>query len=93
MRYVDKLKALFFDPSFLSAPPGTALGPTDVTITGRGCVEIVGCKGIEAYEETRISLRVKEGVLSVCGEGLSLKTYRQNRIAVCGRIDLVRFDR
>ena len=92
MRLISKLRRLLFDPDTLSPPPGFAPGPTDVSLAGRGCVEITGCKGIELYEERRIRLRVKEGILSVSGSDLTLKTYHGKNIAVCGRIDAVCFE-
>ena len=91
MRLTERLKKLLFDPAVLSPPPGGKGCPTDISLIGRGCVEVSGCKGIAAYGAQQISLFVKEGILSVHGSDLTLKTYRGGCIAVCGQIDSIDF--
>ena len=86
------IKSAFRDPSGLTIPRAGFIGPTDITLSGRDCIEIVGCKGLTLYENCRISVAIKEGVLTVRGEDLSLKTYCGAQIAVCGRIAGVDFE-
>ena len=73
-------------------PEGTRGGPTEITLCGRRQIEIALCKGICAYGRDRISVYVKEGRLTVTGENLTLKTYRDRRIAVTGKIGQVLFE-
>ena len=73
-------------------PEGTRGGPTEIALCGRRQIEIALCKGICAYGREKISVYVKEGRLTVTGEGLTLKTYRDRRIAITGKIGQVLFE-
>ena len=68
MRLRARLKKAFMNPSGFTLPQSGAIGPTDVTLSGRNSVEIVGCKALTAYEDCKISVAVKEGILTVYGE-------------------------
>ena len=78
------------DPQSLSLPPEIG-GATGISLEGRAFIEIDGCRGLCAYSRNCISVRIKEGILSVYGEELCLKIYHGARIAVCGRISGVSF--
>ena len=86
-----KKSLLSRDPQSLSLPPEIG-GPTGIAMEGRSWIEIDGCRGLCAYSDNCIAVRVKEGVLSVYGEDLCLKVYRGARVAVCGRIGGLSFE-
>ena len=80
------------DPQRLSLPAGMPGGATGIALEGRSYVEIDGCRGLTEYGEARVSMRVKEGALTVTGRGLELKIYHGGRVAVCGDLDGVFFE-
>lgn len=92
MNLKDRIKARLIDPLRLSVPEGTAAGPTDLSLYGRGCVEIEGCVSITEYKEDAITVTVKEGPVSICGTGLCLRAYGKGRIAICGKIERIVLD-
>ena len=89
---LEKLKKQIFDPSSLCPPPGSRFGQTDISLCGRMLLEIDGCYGLTEYSACKISVRIKEGILSVLGKELSLKTYSGARIAVGGSSEEIRFE-
>ena len=86
------LKRILTDPQALTPPAGTVLGGTEIVLCGRDFIEIEGCKGLTAYTEEKICMLVKEGVLCISGQQLSLKIYRGAHIAICGKITGVLFE-
>lgn len=70
---LEKLKKQIFDPSSLCPPPSSRFGQTDISLCGRMLLEIDGCYGLTEYSACKISVRIKEGILSILGKELSLK--------------------
>lgn len=62
-----------------------------VVITGNGMVHIEGFSGIEEYESERITVRVKEGMVSVAGAGLSIDEITEEYINLKGVVKTVEF--
>ncbi len=95
---LEKLKRIWkkvadsADPQALAIPGGMPGGPTGISIEGRCYIEVDGCKGLSDYEEHLVCVRIKEGLLRIQGENLSLKIYYGTRIAVCGRICALSFE-
>ena len=48
------------------------------------------CRGVEEIGETRIRLRLGEGVLTIEGENLRLSDVRADAACVCGRVRALR---
>lgn len=72
-------------------PPDTLSGIAEIHIYGRQELWVEGCSRILVYEREEIRLSLDKGVLTVLGEGLSLKTYFSKRVALSGRIDSISF--
>ncbi len=85
------LKRWYVDPQSLTPPAGGCSGRTEILLSGRDLVELDGCKGLTVYKEDEISMKIREGVLSVCGKDLELKIYRGAHIAVMGKIERILF--
>ena len=83
---------LFRDQA-LALPEGTRLGPTDISLRGDRLIEIALCTGICVYTRQKIGVYINEGRLTVCGEDLTLKTYRDRRITISGRIREIHFEK
>ena len=60
---------------------------TVVELLGDGRVLIEHHSGITEYSRQRIQIRVKYGVLCVCGEGLELCKMTGEQLVILGRID------
>ena len=96
---LEKLKKLLpqntfsSDPQGLSMPPGMPGGATGIHLEGQNYIEVEGCRGLTTYTENLIGIRIKEGVLKVQGDDLSLKIYLRTRLAVCGKIRCISFEK
>ena len=66
-------------------PPGCG-GPCQIWITGKSMVSLDGCKGLLDYKEDHITLRACDGVYTIYGKKLSMKTFSSHHIAICGEI-------
>jgi sporulation protein YqfC len=55
-------------------------------IIGDGAIYIEGVKEIMCFGDDEILLRLKRGELSIKGNGLSIKKYCAEDVAVCGII-------
>lgn len=64
---------------------------TNIALCGREFLELDGCMSLLVYLPEKISMRVKEGVLTVEGAQLSLKVYHGNHIAIVGKIRELNF--
>lgn len=71
------------------------LARQDEVLPGQTVVELLGDRrvliehhiGVTEYSRERIQIRVKYGLLSVCGEGLELCRMTSNQLVIMGRID------
>ncbi len=63
------------------------------TAEARGTGEVCfgGCEGLVSYTDTEAVLCLCDSTVSVCGEGLILRSFSGGRIAVCGKIDCIRY--
>lgn len=70
------------------------------SIPGNSLVEVVGRKrvliefhfGICAYSRCEICVRIKPGVVRICGTELELLRITKQQLVVCGKIDSICFD-
>ena len=62
-----------------------------ITLTGRGGIDIENYKSILEYSDTSVSVNTSAGIVSVCGEGLELKSVSAEYISVKGVICSVMF--
>lgn len=92
LKNIWKKSLALSDPQKLTVPAGMPGGPTAISLEGRSYIEVDGCEGLTVYEEEVICMRIKEGMLKIQGQDLSLKIYYGKRIAVCGRIERVEFE-
>lgn len=63
--------------------PGVPL----VEISGTGRVLIEHHRGVVAYGCNEIRVRVRYGLLAVCGSGLNLARMTKDQLVICGCID------
>lgn len=68
-------------------------GQTIVELAGDSRVLIENHKGVVAYGHERIAVRVRYGLLLVCGCGLKLQHMSREQLVICGRIDGVMLQR
>ena len=61
-----------------------------LTILGSSRALVENCRGVEEIGETRIRLRLGEGVLTIEGENLRLSDVRADAACVCGRVHALR---
>ena len=73
-------------------PDTVILSTPDIHIVGTREVSVDGCRGILVYENTEIQLRLKDRIMRICGEQLSLKTYFAAHVTVRGRISSLSFE-
>ena len=74
---------------------------TTEPLPGQPIVEIAGDRrvlienhfGVKEYSRERISVKVKYGLVSVCGCGLELMRMTKEQLIICGRIDGVTLQR
>lgn len=68
--------------------PGESLpGQVLVEIAGENRVLIERHCGVREYSRERISVRVKYGLLQICGSCLELRCMTKEQLVICGRID------
>ena len=72
-------------------PDGTFGRCSNVEAVGNREALICGCEGLISYTDNEVVLNLCDNVMSVCGEGLVLRSFSGGRIAVCGRIDCIRY--
>lgn len=70
----------------LDMPLGTFGKVSSVEATGKREVTVCGCEGLLTYTDTKAVLRLCDGVVSVCGEGLELRSFAGGRVMVRGSI-------
>ncbi|MBR4880348.1 MAG: YabP/YqfC family sporulation protein, partial [Clostridia bacterium] len=76
----------------LDFPDTLSANAPDIHIVGTREIAIDGCLGILVYEREEIVLRLRERILCICGEELTLKTYYTGHVSVRGRISSVSFE-
>jgi len=84
----SKLKQVFAADGYsdrLRLPPGCG-GPSQTVLTGMTMAEFDGCTGLVSYEDTHVTLRLSDKTVTVYGQHLTLKSFSEDHIAVCGRV-------
>ena len=70
--------------------PGESLpGQVVVEITGENRVLIEHHCGVREYSRERIGVKVKYGVLQVCGSCLELRCMTRDQLVISGKIDCI----
>lgn len=70
--------------------PGESLpGQVVVEITGDNRVLIEHHCGVREYSRERIGVKVKYGMLQVCGSCLELRCMTREQLVISGRIDCI----
>ena len=70
--------------------PGESLpGQVVVEITGDNRVLIEHHCGVREYSRERIGVKVKYGMLQVCGSCLELRCMTKEQLVISGRIDCI----
>ena len=69
--------------------PADALGLTKLSLCGRSRLLIENHGGVTGYGRCRIQVRVRYGLISVCGEGLQLARMTREQLVISGRVDSV----
>lgn len=68
-------------------------GQPIVEIGGDSRVLIENHFGVTEYSRERIGVKVRYGVVTVCGCGLELIRMTKEQLVICGRIDVVSLQR
>ena len=68
--------------------PGAGL----IEIRGRNAMTVSGCGRILHYTPEEIRIRLKEGILSICGKRLSCTSYHAGAVGIDGYICRVSFE-
>lgn len=69
------------------------LGQTVVELYGDRRLLIEHHQGVTGYGVDRIEVRVRYGVLCICGMGLELARMRSDQLVITGRIDSIQLIR
>lgn len=65
--------------SLLNAPP-------IITIYGNESVKIENIKGIQGFTTDGISVKTDSGIVFAAGESLTVQSYEDGIVTICGRI-------
>lgn len=84
MKGLDRLRGL------QNVAEGSMAGVPLVEIMGDGRVLIEHHRGVVAYGCQEICVRVRYGIVSICGRSLYLARMTGEQIVICGCIDAVR---
>lgn len=82
-------KRLFSQDVLSQSLPGLPLAE----LAGDRRVLIENHLGVTEYGPERIGIRVKYGVLYICGRGLYLLNMSKHQLVVCGMVDSLQLDR
>lgn len=77
----------------LDIPADITCGGLTLELRGRGELYITGCRRIVYYSTERISLALRDAVLTVEGRRLSCITYFNSQVGICGRIEGILFSK
>lgn len=84
----EKLQMVFSPEGYndsLSLPPELG-GPSQIILTLGKTVFLSGCKGLVGYHPDHITLSMTDGIVTVYGKDLKLKTFSESQLAVIGNI-------
>ena len=79
-----QLKQLFSPEGYNDNPelPPSCGGPCRIVITGKRSVCFDGCESLVDYAEDHITFAMCDGIVTVYGSNLSIKTFRSDEVAV-----------
>ena len=83
---LEKIQTVFAPDGYsdrLTLPPGLG-GPSQIVVTIGKTVYLDGCKGLLDYEDDHVTLSLSDGVVTVYGQNLKMKTFSQNHLAIVG---------
>ncbi len=86
---IEKIQTVFAPEGYsdrLELPPGLG-GPSQIVVTIGKAVCLDGCRGLLSYESDHITLSLSDGIVTVYGENLKMKTFCQSQLAIVGSID------
>ncbi len=72
-------------------PPEASPGLSIVEMLGDSRVLIEKHMGMQGYSENEICVKVKKGILAVCGASLTLAKMSKDQLVITGRIECIRF--
>ena len=72
-------------------PAEAVSGALRITLIDRRQVLIEQHRGIIGYTENKVTVRLKDGYLVLCGEGLKIGEYSGQDVAVSGKVCSLEF--
>lgn len=84
----EKIHAVFATEGYsdrLTLPPGLG-GASQIVLTMGKTVCLDGCQGLICYQPNYITLSLSDGIVTVYGKNLMLKTFSQSQLAIIGDI-------
>jgi len=75
----------------LDIPVGTFGRISFIEAVGNRQLDISGCESLLAYTDERIVLELCDGVITVIGNGLELRSFSGGRVAVNGSISGINY--
>lgn len=75
----------------LDVPLGTFGRVSFVEATGNRELTISGCEGLLTYTDSKAVLRLCDGMLTVCGQGLELRSFAGGRVSVRGVVSSIQY--
>lgn len=77
----------------LDLPGETLPGQVLVEITGENRVFIEHHRGVREYSREQIGVKVKYGVVQICGSCLELRYMTKDQLVISGKIDCIQLIR
>ena len=74
----------------LDIPAGTLGKASFIEAVGNREVTVSGCEGLLNYTENEVALRLCDGLITVSGEGLELRSFALGRVLVRGTVRCIR---
>ncbi len=76
----------------LELPKDIVLDLPKITLIGNLEMSVENHKGIIEYTDEKIRISIKDGILIILGQELSIKTILDEEIKIKGKIDSIEFD-
>ncbi len=73
----------------LDIPVGTFGNCSGTEAVGNKEVSFCGCERLVSYTDIRVILELCDNTVTICGEGLTMRSFSGGRISVFGRIDSI----
>ena len=84
----EKIQAVFSPEGYsdrLTLPPGFG-GVSQIVLTMGKTVCLDGCQGLICYRPDYVTLSLCDGIVTVYGKNLMLKTFSERQLAIIGDI-------